>query len=320
MYATYDIAYGTTDTAGKCTASWPSGGVYVDISEPLCSAAAANTAPTCYKCSTPRFQFDWKFGYSFLAFLWHNFFINAVGQCTIAGAVGVWFFTPSGEKWKKASTIIGLKNSLLWHSGSLAFGSLILAIIVWLKWFMAWLAQQAKQTKNKAMEIICKVLSYCLWCFEKCVKFLNKNAYIQIALQGKNFCTSAKNAFFLILRNFARIGVICLLAHLVHFIAMTLIVAATAVCGYFILQAMYPEVNPVAPTIIYAFIGWMTSKLFIGTFALAVDTTLHCFIAAEEMDKGNEFAPAPLKSFIDANEGKDDNNSKCCDTCCCTIM
>jgi len=320
MYATYDIAYGTADTAGKCTDSWPSGGVYVDISEPLCSAAAAGTAPTCYKCSTPRFQFDWKFGYSFLAFLWHNFFINAVGQCTIAGAVGVWFFTPSGEKWKRASTIIGLKNSLLWHSGSLAFGSLILAIIVWLKWFMAWLAQQAKQTKNKAMEIICKVLSYCLWCFEKCVKFLNKNAYIQIALQGKNFCTSAKNAFFLILRNFARIGVICLLAHLVHFIAMTLIVAATAVCGYFILQAMYPEVNPIAPTIIYAFIGWMTSKLFIGTFALAVDTTLHCFIAAEEMDKGNEFAPAPLKSFIDANEGKDDNNSKCCDTCCCTIM
>jgi len=80
MYATYDIAYGTADTAGKCTDSWPSGGVYVDISEPLCSAAAAGTAPTCYKCSTPRFQFDWKFGYSFLAFLWHNFF-RAVHDC-----------------------------------------------------------------------------------------------------------------------------------------------------------------------------------------------------------------------------------------------
>merc|ERR1719502_2566039 len=125
-----------------------------------------------------------------------------------------------------------------------------------------------------------KIVGYCLWCFEKCVKFLNKNAYIQIALMGTWFCTSAKNAFFLILRNALRFAVVAALSHIVHFIGMVLIIAATAIAGYFILGAMYPDVNPIAPTIFYAFIGWMTAKLFVGVFALAVDATLHCFVAA----------------------------------------
>merc|ERR1719321_2641902 len=158
-YLTYDEAYGTADTAGKCTDKWPAGDVWVDESYPDCINKGI-----CYRCSAPRFWFDWKFGYSFLSYLWHNFFMVAVGQCTIAGAVGIWFFTPKGQKWKRATVLQSWRNAVVFHLGSLAFGSLILAIIVWLKWFMQWLAQQAKQAKNKVMECICKCLSYCLWC------------------------------------------------------------------------------------------------------------------------------------------------------------
>ena len=31
----------------------------------------------------------------------------------------------------------------------------------------------------------------CLDCFHRFVKFINENAYIQVALTGENFCTSA---------------------------------------------------------------------------------------------------------------------------------
>ena len=40
------------------------------------------------------------------------------------------------------------------------------------------------------------------------MRFINKNAYIQTAIFGTGFCTSAKEAFFLILRNAARIAAI----------------------------------------------------------------------------------------------------------------
>lgn len=81
-------------------------------------------------------------------------------------------------------------------------------------------------------------LKCCFWCLEKFLKFLNRNAYImvreagrwglfllpleegfallraecpplppsapQIAVYGTNFCTSARNAFSLLMRNIIR--------------------------------------------------------------------------------------------------------------------
>jgi hypothetical protein len=73
---------------------------------------------------------------------------------------------------------------------------------------MKYLEKQASAQKNRIMVIVFKAVQCILWCFEKFIKYLNKNAYIQVALLGTNFCTSAKVAFSLILRNFARFGVV----------------------------------------------------------------------------------------------------------------
>jgi hypothetical protein len=311
-FKTYAEAYGTSDTAGKCTDTWPSGDVYVDTSN-------NNTECTvdfkCYKCSPPRFQFGYPFLYQLFSFFWHNFFIVAVGQCTVAGAVGLWFFTQDKSQVLKGNVCSAWKNAVLWHTGSLAFGSFILAIIVTVKWVMHWLAEQSKAQKNKVMECVCRVLVCVIWCFEKCVKFLNKNAYIQVALMGTNFCRSAKNAFWLIARNAIRFMVVTMLSNLVHFIAMALIIVLTAFSGYGFLQLMYEDVNPVAPVIAYVIIGYFTAKLFVGTFGMAVDATLQCFIAAEEMGKGNEFAPEQLRSLI-PEEG---HKKGCCDSMCTVL-
>jgi hypothetical protein len=48
-------------------------------------------------------------------------------------------------------------------------------------------------------------------CFERFIKFLNKNAYIQIALTGKSFCYAAKDAFWLIIRNPGKFGLVATL-------------------------------------------------------------------------------------------------------------
>jgi len=66
-----------------------------------------------------------------------------------------------------------------------------------------------------------------MWCMEKCMKFLNKNAYIQTAIFGSNFCSSAKKAFFLILRNIARIGAVTLVSEFVIIIGKVFIMAMT---------------------------------------------------------------------------------------------
>ena len=55
---------------------------------------------------------------------------------------------------------------------------------------------------------ITKCLLNCLRCvmecFERFIRFLTRNTYIQIAITGKNFCTAAKEAFETIWANSTR--------------------------------------------------------------------------------------------------------------------
>merc|ERR1719382_2146136 len=183
---------------------------------------------------------------------------------------------------------------------------------------------QAKAQGNKVMEIICKIFAYCLWCFEKSVKFLNKNAYIQVALMATNFCVSAKNAFWLIARNAIRFGVLGSLGFIVHFIGKYLIMAATAVLGFLILERMHSDVSavPVACVLVYCVIGYVMGVLFMDVFGLAVDATLQCLIATEEMGIDSSFIPAKLKKFVTDHADKGDNQADKHDCrascrCCC---
>jgi hypothetical protein len=309
-YDSYDSAYSNC-VDGK----WPEGGIY-----PI-------DATGVWMCYQPRYAVDYRVWYSVFAFFWHHAFIVAVGQCTIAGAVGVWFFNkgPKGELGNSMLSVwTGVRNCFRYHLGSLALGSFILAVIQTVRWFMIYLSKQAKVQGNWVMAVVLKVFAYCLWCFEKSVKFLNKNAYIQVALLATNFCNSAKNAFWLIARNAVRFGVLGSLGFIVHFIGKYLIMSATAVLGFLILERMHSDVSavPVACVIVYCVIGYVMGVLFMDVFGLAVDATLQCLIATEEMGIDSSFIPTKLKKFVtDHTDKGDDQDDKhdCCASChgCC---
>ena len=63
----------------------------------------------------------------------------------------------------------------------------------------------ADKAPVKVLLCLCKC---CFWCLEKFIKFINRNAYILTAINGTNFCSSAKEAFSLILRNCVRVVVL----------------------------------------------------------------------------------------------------------------
>ena len=104
-----------------------------------------------------------------------------------------------------------------YHLGTAAFGSLIIAIIQTIRAIIAYMQKHAKETKNKLMQYLLCILQCCMWCLEKCMKFINKNAYIQTAIYGYSFCKSARCAFFLILRNILRVAAVNMVADFVLF-------------------------------------------------------------------------------------------------------
>merc|ERR1712232_26303 len=307
-YASYNEAFGTDDDPGKCTDKWPTGGVWKD--EANCDVSGA--VVKCWKCYPPRyFVGHGKFVISFFQYLWQNALLIAIGQCVIAMATGLWFFNQNGSSGDVDTEKHGKKGGLVvkravgtifrYHIGSLAFGAFILALVQLIRYILKYFENQAKAQKNKIMVLVLKVLQCCMWCFEQCIKFLNKNAYIQIALMGTNFCASAKNAFYLILRNFIRFGVVAMLGGVIKWLGMSAITVATVVLGYYIFVAMHPDSSPVIPVCMYLFVGYVIAKLYITVFQLAVDTILQCFIIVEESGSGSEKQDPELKKLIDDN-------------------
>ncbi|CAN0422724.1 unnamed protein product, partial [Laminaria digitata] len=76
---------------------------------------------------------------------------------------------------------------------------------------LSYIQKKAKGTGNKPLQYIACCCACCFWCLEKCIRFINKNAYVQTAIFSTNFCTSARKAFFLIARNIARVAAVSIL-------------------------------------------------------------------------------------------------------------
>lgn len=305
-YTTWEEAMGNATTPGKCNPKWPQGFAWKDggdltaVDSP-CSGDRGNTTgivPRCFRCAPPRYTLDYMFAYSFFSYLWNNAFIIAMGQCIIAGAVGAWFFTQNKEKGRTSPVWQAVKITLRYHLGSLAFGAFIIAVVQFIRYVLMYCQKQAEAQKNRVVQLLLKILQLCLWCFEKCLKFLNKNAYIQIALLGKNFCTSAKNAFFLIVRNAARFATMTVLGSIIQFIGNAIIVTASTLSGYFILQFLHPKADPVLPVIAYFAVSYVIAKLYMNVFGLSVDASLQCFIAAEEQKLVKDCVPRPLRALM----------------------
>jgi len=324
-FATYQEAYGTSSTCafwefgdecgstpGACNSQWPVGEVWKDDN---CSADENGTA-MCYRCFPPRYILDWRFAVSFFMFLWNNAFNVALGQIVIAMCTCIWFFRGPDERsnWFKPTGLVprSIGTVFRYHLGSVAFGSFIVAVVQFIRYLMKYFEKQAGAQGNRVMVLILKILQCCIWCFEKCVQFLNKNAYIQIALLGKPFCTSAKKAFWLIMRNALRFATVAVLSWGIHAIGYLMIISGSMVCGYYVVRELHPDLSPVMPLISYYFVSYVVAKLYLNVFGLAVDSALQCFIACEEMNISGDFIPKDLKNFVDKNcsaETKDSSAS-----------
>uniref|UniRef100_A0A673MQ79 Choline transporter-like protein n=1 Tax=Sinocyclocheilus rhinocerous TaxID=307959 RepID=A0A673MQ79_9TELE len=137
-----------------------------------------------------------------LVFLWLVNFTIALGQCTLAGAFASYYWAlrkPADIPPCPLASSFG--RALRYHTGSLAFGALILSIVQFIRIILEYLDHKLKGAHNAFTRFLLCCLKCCFWCLEHFIKFMNRNAYIMISIYGKNFCGSARDAFFLLMRN-----------------------------------------------------------------------------------------------------------------------
>lgn len=162
--------------------------------------------------------------------LWCNALLGAIGTFLIASSVCMWYYSHGPGQDLHLPILRSLGRVFRYHLGSLAFGALILAIIQFIELVVEVIKQQVTKAgadRSKAVEYVLSCVQCYLACLERVVAFLNKNAYIQIALRGKNFCMASKDGFEIIWSNPLRFGVVGGVGSVIMFIGKLLIASAT---------------------------------------------------------------------------------------------
>lgn len=70
------------------------------------------------------------------------------------------------------------KIMLRFHLGSVAFGSLVIALVQLVRSIIAAVEAYTKESQNSFTKCIFKTCHCCLYCFEKILQYLSRNAYI----------------------------------------------------------------------------------------------------------------------------------------------
>lgn len=200
--------------------------------------------------SFPLAQINWNdntrraWYYNLFAILWLLAFILSLEKFIIGASVSIWYFNqlPNGETAEAGQKPV--RRAYWWafryHTGSIAFGSLILAIVWAIRIMFEYVYHQINNTEmvsqNKFVQIGLKFVRCCLDCFERTVRFINKQAFIQIGLSGKHFCAAAKDGFLLLIAHPIEFGLLSGLANLFMILGNLLITLGTCLIAFAIIR------------------------------------------------------------------------------------
>jgi choline transporter-like protein 2/4/5 len=73
------------------------------------------------------------------------------------------------------------------------------------------------------------------------MKFINRNAYIMAAVYGKNFCTSARDSFFLVMRNALRAFVLDKVTDFLLFLGKLVVTGSVAIGSFYIFTHRFAD-------------------------------------------------------------------------------
>lgn len=133
------------------------------------------------------------------AMYWISEFIKNVIHTIIAGVYGSWYFCV--HNFPKDATRAASRRALTYSFGSISFGSLIVAIIQFLRTVCS-IARNSAGDEGGVFGMIGWVIFCIMGCIlsiiEWAVEFLNRYAFIHIALYGKPYIAAAKDTWHMI--------------------------------------------------------------------------------------------------------------------------
>jgi len=132
--------------------------------------------------------------YYVFGLLWIMELANALGAFAFSYAVVDWYYTPKPKAHHWCSLIMGYVYGSTYHLGTLAMGSFLIALLRYIRLILTFIERYSKEQGNAVGACIAKCLICLITCFKKFMEMINKNAYIDVAINSSNFCTAAADS------------------------------------------------------------------------------------------------------------------------------
>ncbi|TRY64316.1 hypothetical protein TCAL_04623 [Tigriopus californicus] len=231
--------------------------------------------------------------------LWGLFFVSAMEEMVMAGAFAAWYWTFDKKNLPSAPLTRSFGRTFRYHLGTLAFGSLIIAIIRMIRLVIEFIEQKMKEHRqdNPLVKAILCMCRCCFWCLETFMKFINRNAYIMTAIYGRNFCWSAKEAFSLLMRNIARVAVLDKITDFLLLLGKLVIVGTMGVLSFYIFSGRIDKIQVedlnyyFVPVFVIIVGSFFIADVFFDVYEMAVDTLFLCFLEDIERNDGSADKP-----------------------------
>ncbi|XP_067839716.1 choline transporter-like protein 1 [Heptranchias perlo] len=227
-----------------------------------------------FKVSGPL-QYTWI--YHLVGLIWVSEFILACQQMIVAGAVVTYYFTRDKSNLPATPILSSVCRLIKYHLGTMAKGSFIITLVKIPRLVLMYIHNKLKGKENVCAKCLLKSCICCLWCLEKCLLYLNRNAYVATAINSTSFCTSAREAFAILVENALRVVAINAVGDFVLFLGKVLVVCITGFIGIILLNYQRDYTVWVLPLLIVCLFAFFVSHCFLSIYEMVVDVLFLCF-------------------------------------------
>lgn len=275
-----------------------SGAAFANATAEFMSLPSVNTT---YKSIEDKPVMNYLMIYHVFGLLWTTQFIQGVATMTIAGAVSSWYFSQLPKEAEADPEIAKLKytmgrmpilgslyRTVRYYLGTVAFGSLLIAIIQFIRMVFAYIQRKMKDQaeNNSSIKFIFCCIQCCLKCLQSLVEIVTRNAYVFVALKGDSFCGAGRRVFSLIVNHGSVFAVVNVLGEVLMFLGKV-VISCVCAWGAYVLLGYLPEFQTGGPNelsstwlpiLVTTFFAYATASGFMMIFDLSVDTVLVCYV------------------------------------------
>nr|XP_034355242.1 choline transporter-like protein 3 isoform X3 [Arvicanthis niloticus] len=229
--------------------------------------------------------------YHLIGLIWTSEFILACQRMTVAGAMVTCYFNRNQNDPPARPILSSLFILFCYHQGTAVKGSFLLTVTRVPRVVFMYIYSTLKEPHSawSSGEFRC---SYCgLWCPPRYLYHLNQDAYTAVAINGTDFCTSAKDAHAIISKNSSHLMSANSFGNFVIFLGKVLVVCFSVFGG--LMAFNYNRALQVwaIPLLLVAFFAYIVAHSFLSVFETVLDTLFLCFAVDLGTNDGSSEKP-----------------------------